>query len=135
MLISQPYSKEEEKPAMAPIPQRRRIEVEDIANATIVTLSDKKVLEPDIIQIIGDQLFAVAEDDSRLQLVIDFSRVEYMTSGLTGKLITLSKRLQARKGKLILCNMISPVYEVFEITRLDKFFCIKKDADAALAAF
>jgi len=50
-------------------------------------------------------------------------------------LITLNKKLQAAGGRLILCNIDPQIYEVFEITKLDKFFNIQKEEQAALQAF
>jgi anti-anti-sigma regulatory factor len=36
---------------------------------------------------------------------------------------------------LILCNIDPQIYEVFEITKLDKFFNIQKEEQTALQAF
>ena len=52
-----------------------------------------------------------------------------------GKLIALHKKLQAVGGRLILCNIDAEIFEVFEITRLDKFFNIQKEEQTALQAF
>jgi anti-anti-sigma regulatory factor len=47
----------------------------------------------------------------------------------------LNKKVQVAKGKLILCNIDPQIHEVFEITKLDKFFKIMKDEQTALQAF
>ena len=57
------------------------------------------------------------------------------TAYYTTPLIALHKKLQAVGGRLILCNIDPEIYEVFEITRLDKFFNIQKEEQAALQAF
>jgi len=41
----------------------------------------------------------------------------------------------ASGGKLILCNIDPQIHEVFEITKLDKFFKIMKEEQQALQAF
>jgi anti-sigma B factor antagonist len=38
-------------------------------------------------------------------------------------------------GKLILCNIDPQIYEVFEITKLNKLFNIQKDEQTALQSF
>jgi anti-sigma B factor antagonist len=43
--------------------------------------------------------------------------------------------LQAVGGKLILCNIDPQIYEVFEITKLNKLFNIKAEEQAALQEF
>lgn len=39
------------------------------------------------------------------------------------------------QGKLILCKIDPQIFEVFEITKLDKFFKIMKEEQTALQAF
>ncbi|NJS35896.1 MAG: STAS domain-containing protein [Brachymonas sp.] len=68
------------------------------------------------------------------KLVLNFSNVEYMSSAALGKFITLNKKVQAAGGRLILCNISPAIYEVFEITKLDKLFVIKGDEEAAIHA-
>ena len=69
------------------------------------------------------------------KLLLNFGNVEYLSSAALGKLITLNKKLQAVGGRLILCNIDPQIYEVFEITKLDKFFNIQKEEQTALQAF
>ena len=55
---------------------------------------------------------------------MNFGNVEYLSSAALGKRITLNKKLQAVGGGLILCNIDPQIYEVFEITKLNKVFNI-----------
>jgi anti-sigma B factor antagonist len=120
---------------MSAQPRRRRIEVENIGDVTVVNFVDKKILEEQNIQNIGEQLFALVEQDGLSKLLLNFSNVEYLSSAALGKLITLNKKVKDAAGKLILCDISPQIYEVFEITRLDKFFRIEKDEQTALQAF
>ena len=88
------------------------------------------------IQIIGEQnLFGLVDEEGWRKILLNFGNVEYLSSAALGKLITLNKKLQAVGGKLILCNIDPQIFEVFEITKLDKFFKIVKEEQAALQAF
>ena len=120
---------------MTPQPRRRRLEVEDIGDITVVNFVDKKILDEQNIQVIGEQLFSLVDEEGWRKILLNFSNVEYLSSAALGKLTTLNKKLQQAGGKLILCNIDPQIYEVFEITKLDKFFKIQKDEQAALQAF
>src|SRR6266851_6040836 len=120
---------------MSSQPRRRRLEAEDIGDVTVVSFMDRKILDEPNIQVIGEQLFSLVDESGRKKLLLNFGNVEYMSSAALGKLITLNKKLQAAGGRLILCNIDPQIYEVFEITKLDKFFNIQKEEQSALQAF
>ena len=44
---------------MSAQPRRRRLEVEDIGDVTVVNFTDRKILDEQNIQIIGEQLFSL----------------------------------------------------------------------------
>lgn len=115
--------------------RRRRLEVEDIGDVSVVNFTDRKILDEQNIQIIGEQLFSLVDELGRRKILLNFGNVEYLSSAALGKLITLNKKLQAAGGKLILCNIDPQIYEVFEITKLNKLFTIYKEEQAALQAF
>ncbi|MBY0522713.1 MAG: STAS domain-containing protein [Gemmataceae bacterium] len=116
-------------------PRRRRLEVEDIGDVTVVNFTDRKILDEQNIQLIGEQLFSLVDEAGRKKVLLNFGNVEYLSSAALGKLITLNKKLQAAGGRLILCNIDPQIYEVFEITKLNKLFNIHKEEQAALQAF
>jgi anti-sigma B factor antagonist len=116
-------------------PRRRRLEVEDIGDVTVVNFTDRKILDEQNIQLIGEQLFSLVDESGRKKILLNFGNVEYLSSAALGKLITLNKKLQGAGGKLILCNIDPQIYEVFEITKLNKLFNIKGEEQAALQEF
>jgi anti-sigma B factor antagonist len=120
---------------MSTQPRRRRLEVEDIGDVTIVTFTDKKILDEQNIQIIGEQLFSLVDELGRRKLLLNFRNVEYLSSAALGKLITLNKKVNAAGGKLVLCNIDPQIYEVFEITGLNRIFDIHKEEQTALQSF
>ncbi len=118
-----------------PPARRRRLEVESIGDITVVNFVDRKILDEQNIQIIGEQLFSLVDEDGKKKLLLNFSNVEYLSSAALGKLITLNKKVSSAGGRLILCNISEDILEVFEITKLDKFFKIMRDEQSALQAF
>src|SRR5205807_3244484 len=121
--------------SMSAQPRRRRLEVENIGDVTVVNFVDKKILEEQNIQNIGEQLFALVEQDGLTKLLLNFGNVEYLSSAALGKLITLNKKTKASGGKLVLCKIDPQIREVFEITKLDKLFVIRGDEQEALQVF
>ena len=112
---------------------QRRIVVEEIGEVTVASFTDKKILDEANIQVIGDQLFNIVDEDGKTKVVLDFTNVEYLSSAALGKLITLDKKVKAARGKLRLCCIRPEILEVFEITRLNKLFEICDSQDDALA--
>ena len=83
----------------------------------------------------GEQLFALVDDQGHKKLLLNFTNVEYLSSAALGKFITLNKKVTGAGGKLVLCGIDPTIYEVFEITRLNKLFNIQKDEQSALQSF
>ena len=116
-------------------PKRRRVETEEINGVTVVQFIDRKILDEQNIQKIGEDLFHLVDNEARKKILLNFGNVEYLSSAALGKFITLNKKVLAAGGKLILCNIDPNIYEVFEITKLNKLFNIQKEEQAALQAF
>ncbi len=113
----------------------RRLDIEEVNGVTVARFTDKKILDESNIQIIGNQLFSLVDDDHRQKIVLDFTNVEYLSSAALGKLITMDKKVKASGGKLRLCAIRSDIKEVFKITRLDKLFQILDSRDKAVEGF
>ena len=59
-------------------------------------------------------------------LMLDFRRVQYLTSMDLAGLVTLQKRVRGHGGQLTLLNVNADVYDVFEAARLDTYFVIRR---------
>ena len=108
-----------------------RISVEYAENATIITFVDEKILEERDIQTLQESIMSVIEQAERLNLVLDFCNVQFLSSAVLGLLIRVSKKVYERDGRLRLCNISPKIYEIFKITRLTKIFEIYQDVENA----
>lgn len=113
----------------------RRLEVAEVGDVTVVRFVDRKILDDANIQEMGTELFQLIDEAKREKLLLNFSNVDFLSSGALGKLITLDKKVKAHAGKLKLCNIRPEIYEVFQITRLNKLFEIHDEEAGALAKF
>jgi anti-sigma B factor antagonist len=111
-----------------------RVSVEYGEEATIVTFTDEKILEERDINDLQESLTGVIEQAEKINLVLDFSTVKFLSSAVLGLLIRVSKKVYERDGQLRLCNINPRIYEIFKITRLTKIFDIYPDRAAAVAS-
>jgi len=111
-----------------------RLRTTSEADATVVELVDRKILDEISITQIGEELRAIVAEHARPKMIIDFSNVAHMSSSALGMLITLHKRIREKAGELRLCNIQPAIYEVFVITRLNEIFHISESRAEALAS-
>jgi len=108
-----------------------RISVEYAENATITTFTDEKILEEKDIKALQESIMSVIEQAGRINLILDFCNVRFLSSAVLGLLIRISKRIYECDGQLRLCNINPRIYEIFKITRLNKIFDIYEDVKSA----
>ncbi|MDD5064901.1 MAG: STAS domain-containing protein [Phycisphaerae bacterium] len=108
-----------------------RISVEYAENAAIVTFTDEKILEEKDVQLLQDSIMSVIEQAERINLILDFCNVRFLSSAVLGLLIRISKKVYERDGQLKLCSIDPKIYKIFKITRLTKIFDIYKDIESA----
>jgi anti-sigma B factor antagonist len=113
----------------------RRIDVSKVGEVTVVKFVDKKILDEASIQELGVELFSLVEHDNRKSVLLNFSNVEFLSSAALGKLITLDRKVKAAKGRLKMSNIRPEIFEVFQITKLNKVFDIRTDEVEAISAF
>jgi anti-sigma B factor antagonist len=110
---------------------RPRISVEYGKNSTIITFTDEKILEEKDIQALGESIMSVIEQAERINLILDFSKVRFLSSAVLGLLIRVSKRVYECDGQLRLCNIDPKIHEIFKITRLNRIFDICEGVEDA----
>ncbi len=75
---------------------------------------------------------SVVEQAERINLILDFQNVRFLSSAVLGLLIRVSKKVYERDGQLRLCNITPKIHEIFKITRLTKVFDIYPDIESAI---
>jgi anti-sigma B factor antagonist len=109
-----------------------RISIEYSGRAAIVRFTDEKILEEKDIEALQDSVNSIIEQAERINLILDFRNVRFLSSAILGLLIRISKRIYEHEGQLRLCNINPKIYEIFKITRLTKTFDIYKDIESAI---
>jgi len=114
--------------------QSRLVVTED-NQVTKVQFLDRNILEETTIQQIGDEIAALIDAQPNPKLLLNFDKVEHLSSAALGTLITINNRIRQKGGQLRLANIDQQIYEVFVITKLNKLFQIHDDTASAMASF
>lgn len=109
-----------------------KIAVSYTENAIVADLAMEKILEETDINALENSLMPLVEQNSAVNLIIDFSGVQFLSSAVLGLLIRVSKKVYESQGQLKLSGINPKILEVFRITRLDKVFEIYADRTQAL---
>jgi len=112
-----------------------RIAVTEKSGVHVVSFLDRKILDESNIVEIANELFDLVEKNSGIRMCLNFANVQYLSSTVLGKLITLNTRINEDNGKLVLCTIRPQILEVFKITKLTKLFDICDDETTALSHF
>jgi anti-sigma B factor antagonist len=113
----------------------QRLDVSEGGDVTVVRFRDRRIANPFEIEQVGQELYRLLEKGKHQRLVLDFSNVDFLSSALIGKLISLNAKVRAGNGSVKLCSIHPEVFETFHICRLDRIFLINKDLADAVPSF
>lgn len=72
-------------------------------------------------------------DDDVTRLILDMAAVDYISSAGLRVILVLTRQLDKRGGKLVLCGLDENVREIFRISGFDRIVAIADDREAAEA--
>jgi anti-sigma B factor antagonist len=84
---------------------------------------------------IQNELISLVGAAGTPKLLLSFKNVEHISSAALGMLINVQKKVRLSRGKMILSDLHPQIYEVFQITTLNKMFEIYDTAENAVAHF
>jgi anti-anti-sigma factor len=103
---------------------------------TVVEFQTASLMNPQDLERVGSQLFAMVDQEKRTHLVLDFAKVKYLSSQAIGIILTLNKKLSGGSGggdNLVLCGVGPQLMQLLKITRLDRILTIKDSQQDAVA--
>jgi anti-anti-sigma factor len=117
--------------ASGPIPT---LAVDHRGDVTIVQFAGAEILfEEAVNRDLGNQIYALVDQDNCRKLVVDFDGVRYISSSLIARLVGLYRRMDATKGQLILSRMGPYLRDTLKVSRLEQLFEFEDDLEAAVA--
>lgn len=103
-----------------------------IGKVHVVTLNAKRIMDPIMIDEIGDELASLINDHPGDSILLDLQNVEFLSSAVLNRLIVLDKSVKSNRGVMALCGLNPAVAEVMSITKLDLLFRIFSDREEGL---
>ncbi|MEN6451843.1 MAG: beta-ketoacyl synthase N-terminal-like domain-containing protein [Thermoguttaceae bacterium] len=94
-----------------------------------------QLVESSVIDQCCQEISAALDRSEESQVIVDFSRVSFMSSMALGMLIRVNKRCKEYRVALKLSGISTDILQVFKITGMDKIFEIHANVDEAVAAF
>lgn len=106
-----------------------RIELEEIENRVILRIDGR--LDAASAPILERKISSLIEEE-RHHLILDFSRVDYLSSAGLRVLLSATKKLKAKKGALVLFALADDVNDVIKMAGFDKILHICPSEKEAL---
>jgi anti-anti-sigma factor len=106
-----------------------RIELEEIENRIILRIDGR--LDAPSAPFLEQKINHLIEED-RFYLMLDFSRIDYLSSAGMRVLLSATKKLKAKKGSLVLFSVNEEVGEVIKMAGFDKILHIFPSEKEAL---
>src|SRR3954465_6154249 len=108
--------------------------VQAIDKATVVEFRTPSLMDPMDLQNISEHLYELVDKQDKRQIVMDFEKVQYLSSQAIGIVLNMNKKLGALKNsRLVLCGVGPKLMELIKITRLDRFLTIKPTQKESVA--
>ena len=109
------------------------VKLQEHGDVLVVGFTMRMLNDEENIEQLGQELFALVEQSNWLKLVLDMTNVEYVTSSVLGKLITLHRKLHRNKGKLVLFGLSPGVDSILRTAKLLTYFSVAESCDEAVA--
>ena len=109
--------------------------IQKFTDIHIIEFVENSVLDQVRIEQIRNELDQLVEKAGLPKIVISFEGVNHISSAVLGVLMSLDKKVKAKKGELRLSHISPSIRQVFTLTRLDKILKVFNTTDEAIAKF
>lgn len=100
---------------------------------TVGTVRTASVLSTNNVSDFGRELFEHVDKHAHINLLLNFERVEYLSSAVLTELLRVHKAITGKGGRLRISGISPVIHEVFQITNLDRIFSVhEEDVDTGI---
>lgn len=104
----------------------------EVGGVLVVTLEDAGVVGDDRQSSYREALYKAIQERGDARYAVDLGRLDFMSSADFGFLISLKRRVDAKKGKLVLYDIDPYIMNTLETMSLAKLFTFADDLTEAL---
>ena len=105
--------------------------VSQIQGVTLVSFRAASILDGAVVEAMAGELYALVDQQAQRKLILDFTRVQFLSSSMLGALIALQKKSKAIKGRVIIVGLRPQLQKIFKIMKLDKILEFADDEQEA----
>jgi len=107
--------------------------IQPIEKYTVVEFRTASLMDPIQLENIAAAIYKLVDVEDKRQIVLDFEKVEFLSSQALGILMALRKKMAPLPhSSLVLCGVGPKLMELIKITRLDKVLKIKPSQKEAV---
>lgn len=100
--------------------------VQNYEKFTVVEFKVASLMDPAELDRIGTDLYRLIDEEDHRRIILDFEKVQYLSSQAIGIVMAMRKKLSAlKKSELVLCSVNPPLQQLLKITGLDKVLKVK----------
>lgn len=99
-----------------------RLAAETVGQATVVTLDDSFLVGPVAIERLGKDFSDLMDAQGHGMLVVDLSKVTYMSSAALTAMLSIRKKMEEKGGAIALSGITPNLEKLFKVTSLHKLF-------------
>ena len=109
---------------------------QQIGDYTVIEFVTPSLMDPIVLEQCAQALYKIIDEEDKRKIVMDFEKVQYLSSQAIGIVLTLNKKLSGLKySKLVLCGVGPKLMELLKITRLDRILTVKPTQAEAVKVF
>ena len=104
---------------------------------TLIAFQTPSLMNAADVERVRTDLIRMVDEEKRTHFVLDFTKVQFLSSQVIGLLLTLNKKLTgtfAGGAQVVLCGVSPPLLELLKISRLDRILTIKANQKEAVNA-
>ena len=99
---------------------------QQIGDYAVIEFVTPSLMDPIVLENTAQSLYKIIDEEDKRKIILDFERVQYLSSQAIGIVLAMHKKLSALKhSKLILCSVGPKLMELIKLTRLDRLLTIK----------
>ena len=106
---------------------------EKVGEVSVISFMDEQLGDQRLIEKIGKELMGLVSGRVKPLVVLDFAKVEYLSSMMLSKLVVAQKIVRQSEGRMCLCSLHPVIKDALRLTKMDKLFEIHPDTAAAVA--
>ena len=110
----------------------RYFEAAEQDGLVVVTFSVSHINDEENIEELGHEVFALVDQFGFRKVALSMANVEYITSSVVGKIITLHRKLHRLDGQLVVCDLTPGVHEILSASHLLTYFSVAETTADAL---